>query len=291
MIKKILVPVVGSPSDRRALATAFLIADQCRGLVDGLCITSHAAVHTPAESTSIPSALLTRLRGIAAEEQARIAAAAHQTFEEFCRRHNGEAFEGTGASASNQMSYRWREESGSPADIIPEEARLADLAVLAKDEADGGGIGVSTVEAVLFGSGRPLLLAPRSEPTSVSTTIAVAWDGGRAASRAGAAAMPLLHQAGRVVILSGDRPALGRASDPDRLAESLACHGIPAVSHNVVANGQHMSEVLMHSAVELGCDMLVMGAYGHSRFREMVLGGVTRGVLDVPADLPILMAH
>ena len=71
---------------------------------------------------------------------------ARQTFEEFCRRHNRKAIEGTGASASNQMSYRWREESGSPADIIPEEARLADLAVLAKDEADGGGIGVLTVE-------------------------------------------------------------------------------------------------------------------------------------------------
>ena len=75
------------------------------------------------------------------------------------------------------------------------------------------------------------------------------------------------------------------------MAESLACHGITAVSHNVTANGQHMSKVLMRSAVELGCDMLVMGAYGHSRFREMVLGGVTRGVLDAPVDLPILMAH
>jgi nucleotide-binding universal stress UspA family protein len=290
MIKKILVPVVGSPSDRRALATAFLIADQCRALVDGLCITPHAAVHTPAESTSIPSALLTQLRRIATDEQARVTAAARQIFEEFCRRHNGEAFEGSRNPSSNQMSYCWREESGSSAEIVPEEARLADLVVLAKDEADGGVV-TSTVEAVLFGSGRPLLLAPKSEPATVGTSVAIAWDGGRAASRAVAAAMPLLHNAGRVVILSGDHPALGRASDPDRLAESLACHGIPAVNHAVTADGQHMSKALMRSAVETGCDMLVMGAYGHSRFREMVLGGVTRGVLDVPADLPILMAH
>jgi nucleotide-binding universal stress UspA family protein len=290
MIKKILVPVVGSPSDRRALATAFLIADQCRARVDGLCITPHAAVHTPAESTSIPSALLTQLRRIATDEQARVTAAARQIFEEFCRRHNGEAFEGSRNPSSNQMSYCWREEAGSSAEIVPEEARLADLVVLAKDEADGGVV-TSTVEAVLFGSGRPLLLAPKSEPATVGTSVAIAWDGGRAASRAVAAAMPLLHNAGRVVILSGDHPALGRASDPDRLAESLACHGIPAVNHAVTADGQHMSKALMRSAVETGCDMLVMGAYGHSRFREMVLGGVTRGVLDVPADLPILMAH
>src|SRR4051812_1072403 len=290
MIKKILVPVVGLPSDRRALATAFLIANQCRGLVDGLYITPHAAVHTPTESTSIPSALLTRLHRIASEEQARVAASARQNFEEVCRQHNRVATEGTGMPTFNQASCRWREEFGSAGDIIPEEARLADLVVLAQDETarDRGAPGI---EAVLFGSGRALLLAPNSEPKSVGTTVAIAWDGGRAASRAVAAAMPLLSHADRVLILSGDRPALGRASDPNRLAESLACHGITAVSHGVTAGSQHMSKVLMRSAVELGCDMLVMGAYGHSRFREMVLGGVTRGVLDVPADLPILMAH
>jgi nucleotide-binding universal stress UspA family protein len=290
MIKKILVPVVGRPSDRRALATAFQVAAHCHGLVDGLCITPHAAVHTPAESTSIPSALLTQLRRITLEEQARMTAAARQIFEEFCSRHNREAAEGTGTSASDQMSCRWREESGSSGDILSEEARLADLVVLAQDETTAD-LGAPGIEAVLFGSGRALLLAPKSEPTSVGTTVAIAWDGGRAASRAVAAAMPLLSHAGCVLILSGDRPALGRASDPGRLAESLACHGITAASHNVTANGQHMSKVLMRSAVELGCDMLVMGAYGHSRFREMVLGGVTRGVLDAPADLPILMAH
>jgi nucleotide-binding universal stress UspA family protein len=290
MIRKVLVPVVGKPSDRRALATAFQIADHCRGLVDALCITPHAAIHTPAESTSIPSALLAQLRRISTDEQARVTAAARQIFDEFCRRYNREATEGAGTPASDQMSCRWREESGSPADIISEEARLADLVVLAQDET-AADLGAPGIEAVLFGSGRALLLAPKSEPMSVGTTVAIAWDGGRASSRAVAAAMPLLSHAGRVLILSGDHPTLGRASDPDRLAESLACHGIPAVSHNVTAGGQHMSKALMRSAVELGCDMLVMGAYGHSRFREMVLGGVTRGVLDTPADLPILMAH
>ena len=289
-MKRVLVPLTGHSPDRRALVTAFLVSDRCRGLVDALCITPHAEVHTPTESTSIPSALLTQLHRIASEEQARVAASARQTFEEVCRQHNRVATEGTGVPTSNQASCRWREETGSAGDILPEEARLADLVVLAQDET-ARDLGATGIEAVLFGSGRALLLAPKSEPTSVGTTVAIAWDGGRAASRAVAAAMPLLSQAGRVVILSGDRPALGRASDPNRLAESLACHGITAASHGVTAGGQHMSKVLMRSAVELGCDMLVMGAYGHSRFREMVLGGVTRGVLDAPVDLPILMAH
>jgi nucleotide-binding universal stress UspA family protein len=289
-MKRVLVPLTGHSPDRRALVTAFLVSDRCRGLVDALCITPHVEVHTPTESTSIPSALLTQLHRIASEEQARVVASARQTFEEVCRHHNRAVTEGDKMLDSSQASCRWREETGSANDILPEEARLADLVVLAQNET-ARDFGAPGIEAVLFGSGRALLLAPKSEPTSVGTTVAIAWDGGRAASRAVAAAMPLLSHADRVLILSGDHPALGRASDPNRLAESLACHGITAVSHGVTAGGQHMSKVLMRSAVELGCDMLVMGAYGHSRLREMVLGGVTRGVLDAPVDLPILMAH
>jgi nucleotide-binding universal stress UspA family protein len=290
IMKRVLVPLTGHSPDRRALVAAFQVSESCRGLVDALCIMPHTEVHTPTESTSIPSALLAQLRRIATEDQARAAATARQIFDEVCRQHNRVETEGAGVPASNQASCRWRQETGSTTDILPEEARLADLVVLAQDET-ARDLGAPGIEAVLFGSGRALLIAPRSEPASVGTTVAIAWDGSRAASRAVAAAMPLITHANRVVILSGDRPTLGRASDPGRLAESLACYGLTAVSHNVAANGQHMSKVLMHSAVELGCDMLVMGAYGHSRFREMVLGGVTRGVLDAPVDLPILMAH
>ena len=182
-MKRVLVPLTGHLPDRRALVTAFLVSDRCRGLVDALCITPHAEVHTPTESTSIPSALLTQLHRIASEEQARVAASARQTFEEVCRQHNRVATEGTGVPTSNQASCRWREETGSAGDILPEEARLADLVVLAQDET-ARDLGATGIEAVLFGSGRALLLAPKSEPTSVGTTVAIAWDGGRAASRA-----------------------------------------------------------------------------------------------------------
>jgi hypothetical protein len=87
-MKRVLVPLTGHSPDRRALVTAFLVSERCRGLVDALCITPHAEVHTPTESTSIPSALLTQLHRIASEEQARVAASARQIFEEVCRQHN-----------------------------------------------------------------------------------------------------------------------------------------------------------------------------------------------------------
>ena len=158
-MKRVLVPLTGHSPDRRALVTAFQVSERCRGLVDALCITPHAEVHTPTESTSIPSALLTQLRRIASEEQARVAASARQIFEEVCRQHNRVATEGAGAPTSNQASCRWREETGSAGDILPEEARLADLVVMAQDET-ARDLGAPGIEAVLFGSGRALLLAP-----------------------------------------------------------------------------------------------------------------------------------
>ena len=162
--------------------------------------------------------------------------------------------------------------------------------VFARDE-DGDDIMGSGIEVTLFEAGKPLLLTPLAEPASIGKAPAVAWDGGLAATRAVAAAMPLLREAGQAVILSADRPRGNRAADPSRLAETLAWHGITARIHDVPTDRLGLSDALVHSAQELGCDLLVMGGYGHNRIREIVLGGVTRDILRRPAALPILMAH
>ena len=80
-------------------------------------------------------------------------------------------------------------------------------------------------------------------------------------------------------------------ADRNRFAPFLAGRGITATPHAVSAGGRSLSTALTETAVDLGCDLLVMGAYGHSRFREMVLGGVTQDILRQPPGLPILMAH
>jgi nucleotide-binding universal stress UspA family protein len=205
--------------------------------------------------------------------------------------------------SAHDHRQRHRGQCGQPQDHRPPQRRYPALLrksrwgqtappapVLVQDPSETGLMGPA-LEATLVGSGRPLLLAPVSEPSSVGTTVAIAWDSGLAATCAVASSMPLLSDADRVIILSADSPAANRAASPSRLAESLAWHGITAICHAVMSDGQPLSKALMRSAEEQGSDLLVIGAYGHSRIREMVLGGVTREVLAEPVSLPVLRAH
>lgn len=285
-MKKVLVPLTGRPLDRRAVTAAFLVAARFGAHVEGLSVMPQVEIRTSIESAAIPAALVEQLTRIGQAEQAEVIDAAHRLFDEV-RARNGAAF-GDGGTLGPSAS--WQQATGPLAETVAEEARLADLVVIAQ-ASDGTNAMGPVIEAALFGSGRPLLLAPLAEPASVGGTVAVAWDGGSAASRAVAAALPFLHRAERVVILSAEVPDPGRATEPGRLAEYLALHGIVASFQAVAAQGRGVSGALIDTARSLGCDLLVMGAYGHSRVREMVWGGVTHDVLRAPPALSILMAH
>jgi nucleotide-binding universal stress UspA family protein len=290
IMKRVLVPLTGRPPDRRALTAAFLVAERFRGHIDGLCVMPHAEFHTPVESTALPAALTRRLTKIAQEGQAQFVTAARQTFDDYSTRHSAAMTPEAGAADADSLTAWWTEATGSLPEIVAQEARLADLVVFAQDPDVTDAMG-NAIEAAVFSSGRPLVLAPAPEPASLGTAVALAWDGGPTAARAVTAALPFLRDAATVVILSAHKPGAAPTADPNRLAAYLAWHGITATPHAVSAGGRSLSTALTETAVELGCDLLVMGAYGHSRFREMVLGGVTQDILRQPPGLPILMAH
>ncbi|UKJ77908.1 universal stress protein [Azospirillum brasilense] len=291
MIKKVLVPLTGRPLDRRAIATAFLLATRFRAHVEGLSVMPQVEIRTSVESAAIPKALVEQLIRIGQEDQARVIDSAHDLFEEFRNRFGAaEADSLTGGEAADGLSASWQQATGPLAETLAEEARLADLVVIAQTSDRTNAMGPA-IEATLFGSGRPLLLAPAAEPASVGSAVAVAWDGGAAASRAVAAALPLLQRAGKAVILSAEVADPGRTADPDRLSAYLALHGVAATIRKVTASGRVVGRALQETAAEAGCDLLVMGAYGHSRVRERVWGGVTLDVLREPPAIPIFMAH
>ncbi|MBP2297767.1 universal stress protein [Azospirillum picis] len=277
-MKKILVPLTGRPLDRRAVAAAFLVAERFGAQVEGLSVMPQVEIRTSIESTAIPKALVDQLIRIGQAEQAEVIDAAHRLFDEFGARH------------AARVAASWQQATGPLAETVAEEGRLADLTVIAQ-ASDGTNAMGPVIEAALFGSGRPLLLAPRAEPASIGGTVAVAWDGGSAAARAVAAAIPFLHRAGKVVLLSTDGSHGSRAADPDRLTAYLGLHGIVAAVQRIAVGGQGVGKALLDGAQGLGCDLLVMGGYGHSRVRERVWGGVTLDILREPPTLPILMAH
>ena len=174
-------------------------------------------------------------------------------------------------------------------DILVEYARLRDLTILPMPEDSDQWY----AEAIIFGSGRPTLILPektKRRPFQLGT-VAVAWDFSRAAARAVADALPILELAKQVRIVTVvNEKALGSKRSGEELAKNLARHGIDVVLDKVDAKGDTIGAVLESCTSSQGADMLVMGAYGHSRLREFVLGGATRSMLSKPS-LPILLSH
>lgn len=152
---------------------------------------------------------------------------------------------------------------------------------------------ISVAEGLVFESGRPVMVLP--EPAAGAdlalNRIAVAWDGSSVAARALADAMPLLRQAKSVAIvqITGEKD-LSKAAPAADVLRNLARHGIEAQAVEVELEDRDAAATLQSWCRREGVDLLVMGAFGHSRAREFVLGGVTRSILHGPL-LPILLAH
>lgn len=145
-------------------------------------------------------------------------------------------------------------------------------------------------EAVLFGSGGPAWLFPGGDVTSHLASAAVAWDGSRAAARAVRDALPVLSAVKHVTVLcaTDDKPV--EPTSVGALQDFLRHHEIAAEVHLFNRSERVIGDALQQTAVESGAGLLVMGAYGHSRIREFVLGGATRTVL-ANRRLPIFMSH
>ena len=178
----------------------------------------------------------------------------------------------------------------APAAGMVELGRLHDLIILPAPGPDT--IDHSLLHAAIFQSGRPvLLLPPERAPLSAIERAVVAWDGSREAARALKDALPLLALADDIHIVSvtgeTDKPDPVTATD---LEKFMGAHGLSFSFHREEKHFTPVGERLLNHATAIGADLLVMGAYGHSRMAEFILGGATRGVLKNP-PLPILLSH
>lgn len=183
----------------------------------------------------------------------------------------------------------WRETRGDPADALRLAARNADLAILGQP--DPGADGADLPEQVVMGSGRPVLLMPYAGTfANVGLRVLVAWNGSAQAARAVNDSLPFLRGAERVVVVTVNPAAGARAEDAD-IARHLARHGVAAALDNIATERDGaVGDILLSRATDEAADLIVMGAYGHSRLRELVLGGVSRALLG-HMTVPVLMAH
>lgn len=275
-LKLILAPVVSLAEDEAALKAAHVLARAHDARAAALVIAIHPGSDY-AEQTAPLSEVLADIaagsRGAAARERAAIAA--HLDAIE-------PAFELREAVVEAALTQK----------EIVAHARCADLVVMSR----GGSKRVRRVivEAMLFDAGRPLLLMPRQwRGQNLGERVLIGWNASREAARAVNDALPMLKRARQVVVATSDaHPSTsGHGEAPGReLAAHLARHGVRVDVRNLDGMGRPDAEVLMSAAFDMAADMMVIGAYSHSRAEERVFGGVTRDLL-AEADLPLFMSH
>ncbi len=185
-------------------------------------------------------------------------------------------------------SASWRVEIGYPPILIASRARFFDLVVLGRSERVVERPHSDTIEETLVHSGRPVLLAPAKPSAAIGNTIALGWNGSPEAVHVMTASLPLLEKAQSVVVIT---VAAETEENPRSLLDYLMAHGITAKHRQITpVKGVGPGEQLLSEAREAGADLLVMGAYGHRPWRELLLGGATRQVVGTSL-LPVLLAH
>lgn len=178
---------------------------------------------------------------------------------------------------------------GAALETAAEEARYFDLAVL--PWSDDTAASQDMAQAVIFGSGRPAILVPPMAVPVALDHVAIAWDGSRVAARALGDILPLLRKGGRVSVLTvQDEKPLSAPDLAGALVSSLETRGFAAAPLRIKLTERTIAETLQDAALSAGAQILAMGGFGHSRVRDFILGGATKGVL-AGLRLPVLLSH
>ncbi|HXQ84665.1 MAG TPA: universal stress protein, partial [Xanthobacteraceae bacterium] len=221
------------------------------------------------------------------ENDADMVRQAEDLFRAFMERHGIKPQAGDAPPAA--PSWAWNSSAPSGQDFVGSYGRVFDIIVLARPGEEWQSPSMVTLESALFESGRPVLISPPDSPRSLATNILIAWNRSTEQARATAFAMPLLRLAQRITILTVEGSTVAGPSGVE-MARSLRMNGIAAEPITLTAGKRNAGEVILAKAAELGCDLIVKGAYTQSRLRQMIFGGTTRDIL-AHAKLPVLMAH
>jgi hypothetical protein len=270
-VKSILLPMDQSEQMPSALETARLAATLFGSTVDGVALRpTLTEVIVGDMAIAMPSADW---------DENKYCRDLRQTFDANAAQHLGDPTKGA--------RFRWRGGSMITDAQLGSLGRTYDLTVLSRP--GKGGAPMSTLEAALFDSGRPVLMAPPSSPKSLGQTVLIHWNASTEMACAISMALPILRKAQRVMLLAVEGSIVPGPSTKDGLRH-LADHGIAATEKTLGARGQRPGEVILAEARAQGADLLIKGAYTQSRLRQIIFGGATQHILAA-ADLPVFLAH
>ncbi len=288
-IRRVLVPIRGDGKGEGVLDHAISLARRFKAHVDVLHCRPRPEDMLP-YGVSVPAMLrktiLASAGTVADQEEHKV----RDLFDAYCKR-NDLTLVDRPPGPGDRLSLSWREESGKQAAVVAVHGRLADLIAVARPDRERN-LGLNTLEAALLETGKPVLLCPPRPVAAAETVgrhVAVAWNGSCEAARAVTIGLPVLAAAESVTIVAladGAQKPLG----PEALKDYLASHGIAAGIETEKSKATAVGGALLKIARASGADLLLMGAYGQRRRRELVMGGVTQDIVE-HADLPVLLTH
>jgi len=286
-IKRILALPIDPLTRLSVLKTAYLIAGNFGAHIDVAFVKhipfSYADTAGDEMSLQIANDLLSSKNDSLQQAELEMRA----IFDEFVQAHNVALIDKPVATAEPTAS--WISVDGHPSDVINELVGAQDLIVIGQPR-EPQSMGRITTEAALFATGRPVIITPRDPPPHIGETVLIAWNRGAQAARAFHAAKALLpDRAKRVRILSITTGAK-QGPPASEIAANLEWHGIEADVVELSPDYRSVGEVLLAEASAINADLLVMGAFSHSRLRQLIFGGVTKFVFE-QSPLPVLMAH
>lgn len=281
-VRTILVPVHGSPSGRVVLKTALQVAREHDAHIDAVHVRPDPRVGVPLVGEGMSAGMVEELIDLAEKETAVRAREARALFDEV---QAAERLPLTADPAGPAPSLAYAEADGREEEEIARRGRVHDLIVLARPSQRADTDATVIFNAALFETGRPVLVAPIREG-AIGRRVAIAWNGSAEAARAVASAMDFLRRADSVEAVAAD-PDRASGVTLDELVTYLGWHGIAVHQHSLGEAG-HSGEAVAKAVG--AADLVVMGAYSHSRLRQLILGGVTRYMLE-HAPSALLMAH
>ena len=289
--KKIMIPYLTRAAGGKAFSAGAALAKEFKSHMDVVHLRQRITpsapgnIYYPIATTYVQENLEMLME--AADQQANDL---QKAAIEQCASLSVEFLEGGAHSDDKGATAIWTDTEGNlPADL-GRRARLADLTVLARTTNEIPQPDMDLIEEVIFQSGQPVMVVGGDDVTSFPETIVVAWDGGREAARAMMSALPVLQEADTVIVLSvGDLP--WGAETPEAAAALLRLHGVHTLHiHKALGKQEDPQEAFLAQIKQRKAELVVMGAYSHNRWREMVLGGFTRDMLR-HCETPLLMAH
>jgi len=280
-MKTLLIPTEPHEQMRTVFQTALLVAKRFGSYMEGFPLR-------PAVPDYVPIDMVSGLTWQADEKvDSESVRQSEDLFQAFMAQNGVGPF--VAGSPPDTMSQGWFDKAPPGDTFVSGYGRVFDLIVLGRPVQGRPVPSMATLEAALFESGRPILIAPPEPPTTLGETVVIAWNCSTETARSTAFAMPFLRRAAQVIVLTIEGWTVPGPTG-EQMARSLRMNGIAAKSVSVPNDRRNFGETILAQNAVLGGDLLIKGAYTQSRLRQMIFGGATQHVLTY-AQVPVLMAH